>query len=90
MIAEVHNAQAERKPVAVTVVVNRRPVSFTEKHATGAEIKAAAIAQGVPIQQNFELFIIKDNGNMKPIPDDERVNLEKKDEFRAIAPDDVS
>lgn len=82
--------QLDHKPVTVTVSVNGRPVTFTERHATGSEIKAAAIAQGVSIQQDFTLFEVKGQGKLKVVGDDERVTLNDNDEFRAIAPDDAS
>jgi Multiubiquitin len=90
MTTSTHEPQVERKPVTVTVTVNRKPVTFTERHATGAEIKATAIDQGVPIRQDFALFLIKEHGNIKPIRDDEKVNLKEGDEFSAVAPDDAS
>jgi Multiubiquitin len=85
-----HEPEVDRKPVTVTVTVNRHPATFMEHHVTGAEIKATAISQGVPIRQDFALFLIKEHGNIKPIRDDERVNLKEGDEFSAIAPDDAS
>jgi hypothetical protein len=90
MTISTHEPQVDRKPVTVTVKVNRHAVTFTERHVTGAEIKATAIAQGVPIQQEFALFEVKGQAPLKPVGDDERVNLNDKDEFRAIAPDDAS
>ena len=85
-----HEPQVDHKPVTVTVSVNGRPVTFTERHATGSEVKASAIAQGVPIQQDFTLFEVKAQGKLKVVGDDEQVSLNDKDEFRAIAPDDAS
>jgi len=90
MTTSMHETQVDHKPVTVTVTVNRHPVMFTERHATGAEIKATAIAQGVPIQQDFALFEVKGQGKLKSVDDDERVNLNDNDEFRAVAPDDAS
>lgn len=75
---------------AVTVKVNNKPVTFSERHATGAEIKAAAIVQNVPIQPDFALFEVKGQGKLKPVGDQDRVTLNDNDEFRAIAPDDNS
>jgi len=85
-----HEPEADRKPITVIVSVNRRQVTFTERHATGAEIKATAIMQGVPIQQDFALFQVRGHGDLKPVGDDEKITLNEKDEFRAIAPDDNS
>ena len=90
MTTTTHEPQVDRKPVIVTVTVNNKPVTFTEHHATGAEIKATAIAQGVQIRQDFTLFLIKEHGNIKMIRDDEQVSLKDEDEFSAIAPDDAS
>lgn len=90
MTVSTHEPQVDRKPVTVTVKVNRHSVTFTERHATGAEIKATAIVQGVPIRQDFALFEVKGQGNLNQVGDDERVTLNDKDAFRAIAPDDAS
>jgi Multiubiquitin len=74
----------------ITVAVNNRPVNFTVHKVTGAEIKAAAISQGVPIQQDFQLFEIRGGAPLKPIMDGQVINLHEKQEFRATAPDDNS
>jgi len=78
------------KQTTVTVTVNNRPVTFAHHEATGASIKEAAIRQGVPIQQDFNLFEVKHDGSLKPIGDDEIVHLHNKLVFRATAPDDTS
>ena len=39
----------------VTVIVNKHHVVFHRHEATGAQIKATAIEQGVAIQQDFNL-----------------------------------
>ena len=90
MTSSTHEPQVDHKPVTVTISVNGRPVTFTERHATGSDIKATAIAQGVPIQQDFALFAVKGQGTLKSVGDDERVSLNDSDAFRAIAPDDAS
>jgi hypothetical protein len=90
MTSSTHELQVDHKLLTVTISVNRRLVTFSERHATGSEIKATAITQGVPIQQDFALFEVKGQGKLKSIGDDERVSLNDKDEFRAIAPDDAS
>ena len=74
----------------ITVKVNNRSVEFDTQKATGAVIKGTAIKQGVPIQQDFQLFEVRPGGPLKPIADDETVNLNDKEEFRATAPDDNS
>ena len=76
--------------ITVTVQVNGRPVVFHKHHATGAEIKATAIAQGVMIQPDFLLFEVKSSGELKQIGDSEVVTLHAHEQFRAVAPDDNS
>ena len=57
-------AHAEAKRRTVIVFVNEKPVVFHQREATGAQIKAAAIEQGVAIQQDFALFLVK--GHARP------------------------
>lgn len=73
----------------ITVTVNGHPVHFTEHKANGAEIKAAAITQGVAIEQDFLLFLVHGE-HLRPIGDDDEVTLNPNQEFRAVAPDDNS
>lgn len=74
----------------LTVKVNNHGVTFTEHKVTGSVIKSTAISQGVPIQQDFQLFEVKRGEPLKPIGDDEVVTLHEGEEFRATAPDDNS
>lgn len=74
----------------VTVTVNEQPVQLEGKTATGAQIKAAAIAQGVLIQQNFELQEELPNGTSRVIGNTDVVHLRPHLKFTAIAPDDNS
>jgi hypothetical protein len=74
----------------ITITVNERPVKLHGHEATGAEIKAAAIAQGVAIQPNFVLQEELPNGNSRIIGDTDRVHLRDHLRFTAIAPDDNS
>jgi hypothetical protein len=78
------------KAKTVTVLVNEKPVEFHEKKATGAEIKAAAITQGVAIQPDFSLFAVKGHNKLVQIGDIEEVTLNDHDKFVAVAPDDNS
>jgi multiubiquitin len=75
---------------AITVKVNRKSVQFRQRRVTGAEIKAAAIAQGVPIQPDFVLFLVLGPGQRKVIGDDDHVTLRKDSCFEAIPCDDNS
>ena len=77
----------------IEVSVNTRRVTLTEERgraeATGAEIKAAAIAQGVSIQPDFALFL--EHGNeLDLVADEAVVNIHPQQKFRAVAPDDNS
>ena len=72
------------------VTVNEQPVKLNGEKATGAQIKAAAIAQGVQIQQNFVLQEELPNGTSRIIGDNDEVHLREHLRFTAIAPDDNS
>lgn len=74
----------------VTITVNEMPVKMHGRTATGAEIKAAAIKQGVLIQQNFILQEELPNGTSRVIGDNDVVHLREHLRFTAIAPDDNS
>ena len=74
----------------ITISVNEMPVKLQGGTATGAEIKAAAIKQGVLIQQNFILQEELPNGTSKVIGDNDVVHLREHLRFTAIAPDDNS
>lgn len=78
------------KNKVVTVEVNSRPVVLTEKKMTGAEVKQAAIAQGVQIQQDFVLQLERPNGEFDTIGDTDELHIRKGLSFTAIAPDDNS
>jgi len=74
----------------VTVSVNEQPVTLTGHSATGAAIKAAAIAQGVLIEQNFVLQEELPNGTSRIVGDADEVHLREHLRFTAIRPDDNS
>ncbi len=76
--------------ITVTVSVNNRPVTLHQHSITGDQIKAAAISQGVAIQQDFLLYIVRGNGQLDPVGDGETVHVHPHEQFRAVAPDDVS
>lgn len=86
----VSEAAKPEEKVAVIVKVNGHDVTFHVHKALGAVIKATAIAQGVPIQQDFALFEVKGPGHLDPVPDDKEVALHPNQAFRAVAPDDNS
>lgn len=77
----------------IEISVNNRPVTLIEERgraeAKGAEIKAAAIAQGVNIQADFALFFERGN-ELDPVGDDEVIRVRRHQKFRAVSPDDNS
>lgn len=73
-----------------TVEINSKPVVLTKKVMTGAEIKAAAIAQGVQIQPDFVLQLERPNGEFDTIGDTDEVHIRKGLSFTAISNDDNS
>ncbi len=81
---------AEAKRHTVIVFVNKKPVVFHEKEADGSQVKAKAIEQGVDIQQDFNLFIVKEHRPLEQVGDHEVVTLHEQEHFRAVAPDDQS
>ena len=83
------SAQGVGKP-PIVILVNEQEVSMEDRIATGTQIKAAAIAQGVNIQSNFMLLEELPNGTSKKIGDSDEVKLHRHMKFVAIAPDDNS
>lgn len=81
------------KTRTIEIQLNNKPVTFPDERGrdevTGAEIKAAAIAQGVAIQPNFPLFRVE-GSRLEPVADDERVHIRPGLKLRAVAPDDNS
>ena len=78
------------KPKDVTIEVNGNNVTVPDREVTGAEIKQAAIGQGVQIQANFVLQEELANGTSKVISDTDTVRVHPHMSFTAIAPDDHS
>jgi hypothetical protein len=74
----------------VTVTVNEQAVTLRGTVATGAQIKSAAIGQGVQIQANFVLQEELPNGTSRVVGDNDDVHLRAHLRFTAIAPDDNS
>ncbi|WFU14635.1 multiubiquitin domain-containing protein [Bradyrhizobium sp. CB3481] len=80
-----------RKPEHVVIItVNEQSVNLIGHSASGTEIKAAAIAQGVAIQPNFVLQEELPNGTSRIVGDHDVVRLREHLRFTAIAPDDNS
>jgi hypothetical protein len=90
MTSTAHDRSAEapgRLPIEVTV--NGQAVELPERHMTGLEIKWAAIAQGVLLEETFQLSV-KRGQRYQVVGDDERIAVHPRLEFLAVAPDDNS
>lgn len=81
---------AHGKGPEFTISVNEQEVELRGTTATGREIKAAAVDQGVAIQVNFVLQEELPNGTSRVIGDDDAVHLHEHLKFTAITPDDNS
>ena len=75
---------------AVTIKVNNQAVTMPDHKTTGAQIKAAAINAGVQIQADFALFWKTGGAPLKPIGDQDPVELHEGQTFTATPPDDTS
>ncbi len=74
----------------IRITVNGQFVTFAVKQVNGEEIKSTAIAQGVPIQLDFDLSEVLPDGKQRPIGNEKSVTLKEGDEFWAIPGDDNS
>ena len=73
----------------ITVKVNNKPVQFTKRRVSGAEIKQTAAQQGATIPPNCVLYAVLADG-LKPIADHDVVTLKECEEFRCVTTDDNS
>ncbi len=80
---------AEHRHV-VTIEVNGHPVKIEGPRVTGAQIKVAAIAQGVPIQSDFQLSEELGDHRTRVVGDNDVVAVHEGSRFVAVAPDDNS
>jgi hypothetical protein len=88
---EGHGNEHEHASKTTMIIVNEKySVTIQGHKATGMEIKEAAIAQGAPIQKDFNLFRINPGDNLKQVRDDETVTLHEGERFRAVTTDDNS
>jgi hypothetical protein len=84
------NEQAAQSGHEVVVTVNEKPVTVTGPKVTGLQIKEAAIAQGVQIGLDFQLSEELANDRTRIVGDAERITVNKKSRFDAVAGDDNS
>ncbi|WP_369368176.1 multiubiquitin domain-containing protein [Streptomyces sp. CG4] len=81
---------APPRPHTVTVTVNGQPVVVPDHEATGLDIKQASIAQGLPIDEGFQLSVRQGNGRYEVVADEENLHVHAHQEFLAVPPDDNS
>lgn len=72
------------------VMVNETFVGLDKRMQTGASLKEAAIAHGVPIQMEFVLSEVFENGEEQVVTDDEEITVKYHDDFWAVPGDDNS
>jgi hypothetical protein len=74
--------EAAKPEKNITITVNNKPVTFHSAEVNGLQIKEAAIAQGVDIQLDFQLWEEAHGGHeMRSIADDEPVKIHNNLEF---------
>jgi hypothetical protein len=79
-----------RPAAEVEIGVNGKAVRIRRGWRDGAEIKAAAITQGVDIKANFTLSEDLPDGRSKIIGDDDRVRIRCGEQFLAVDDHDDS
>jgi hypothetical protein len=85
-------ATAGGNPAAhlVKIMVNEQPIELLGPRTTGAEIKQAAIAAGLPIDAAFQLIEEFPHGRTRVVGDAEQIEIRPGSRFLALAPDDNS
>jgi hypothetical protein len=76
--------------VVFAVEINDTFVELDKRKQTGASLKEAAIAAGVPIQADFVLSEVLANGEQQVIADDHEITVKYHDDFWAVPGDDNS
>ena len=77
--------QDAKKHEPVTVTVNTKLVTLPSHRVTGLQIKEAAIAQGVPIELDFELTWEAHGGHpAQNVTDDELITVDRHSVFTAV------
>jgi hypothetical protein len=88
--AEHHHHHPHPHPEPVEFHVNEKNVRMEGHDHTGLQIKEAAKAQGVKIELDFLLYLLRHQQPNKLIGDDEEVHVTHESKFHAIADDDNS
>ncbi len=83
-------SEGARPMRTITVEFNFVSLNLPKERMTGAEIKAAAIAAGLPIEPGFVLSVARHGDNFEVVGDDETVKIRKGLSFTCVAADDNS
>jgi|GEM_PF-2702743 len=79
------------KNIKVTVEVNTKPVALKKNRVTGLVIKQAAVDQRVPhVSVDFLLMLVRKEGGVQTIGNEETITVTKKSKFKMVAADDNS
>lgn len=90
-MTETSTSAAERNQRTVAVTLNNKPVVLASHRVTGLEVKQAAIAQGIEIQEDFLLTLEAHGGKpARTIDDKETITVNKHSVFTANDGDDDS
>jgi hypothetical protein len=90
-VSETSTSPAQEAHGTVVVTVNTKPVTLSSHRVTGLEVKQAAIAQGVEIQEDFLLTLEAHEGKpVQTIKDDDTITVNKHSVFTANDGDDDS
>jgi len=71
----------------IEITVNDKPVVLEGAKQTGANVKKAAIEQGVDIKEDFVLSIELGDGKTRLVGDDEEIEVNNGERFLATAND---
>lgn len=82
--------QRAKPPKMTAVEFNFVTLDLPKEKMTGAEIKAAAIAAGLPIQLGFVLSVAKHGDKFDVVADTEVVKIRKGMTFTCVDADDNS
>ncbi len=87
---QAHGTPSPHEKIVIDIEVNNKQVTLHQREVTGHDIKVAAINQGVAIELDFLLYIIRGQGQLELVKDNEVVSVHEHERFRAVTPDDVS
>lgn len=82
--------QTTGETASCEICVNEQTVSIERKSHTAGSIKQAAIEQGVEIDLDFVLSVVKESNETQIIAEEDVVEIEEGCYFVAVAGDDNS